>query len=408
MRFCTMKLLALVLSLLMLLGMTGVAEDTLLTGNAVVIDDDLISDASISDEGILLPDVDFDDYLLNPDPDTIDTFYEESEEPNEPTEGSEANSKAIQLGVNETYKIDTKELGKNLTFKSSKPKIASVSKKGVVKGVKKGTAVITVMSGTKVKAKLGFKVMSAPKKVTLNKTRLTLALYDEIQLKAKLPSGTASNKLIWKSSDEDVVTVFDDGWLFADDLGTATITVRTYNGKKATCKVKVVEKKPEPTSTPTQEPTPTPTPKSTSTPTPKPTSTPTPHGTETGELIRFYGQSIDYLQSVIADPLTEYETTASNGYFVVFFDKATRIIYGMRLESGFNKYSLLGVYPGMKYQDAHATLMGYGYRHIGGDNLNLIYRGSQLYSGTQVILKRSYSTADGGIILSIEFAKSNE
>lgn len=276
MKFRTKKLLA--LALLMLWGLTGVAEDAPLTGNAGVIDDGMIPDIPISNDDISLPDIDFDDNLFNPDTATTDILHKGSEEPDEPTEAIEANANAIRLGVNETYKLNTKKLGKKLTFKSSKPKVASVSKKGVVKGVKKGTAVITVMSGQKVKAKYAFKVMAKPKKVTLNKTKLTMMLYDEVQLKAKLPAGSASNKLIWKSSDEDVVTVFEDGWLFADDVGTATITVKTYNGKKATCKVKVVgdEPEPEPTPKPTSKPTTRPTTEPTPTPTPTPVPTPTP------------------------------------------------------------------------------------------------------------------------------------
>ena len=104
MRFCTKKLLALVLSLLMLLGMTGVAEDTPLTGNAVVIDDELISDAPISDEVISLLDIDLDNNLSNPDVATTDILHRGSEELDEPTEAIEDNADTIQLGVNETYK----------------------------------------------------------------------------------------------------------------------------------------------------------------------------------------------------------------------------------------------------------------------------------------------------------------
>lgn len=422
MRFRTKKLLALVLALLMLLGLTGVAEDAPLTGNSVVIDDGMIPNVPISNEGISLPGIDLDDNLPNPEPVTTDILIEESEEPNASTEAVEANADPIQLGVNETYKLNTKKLGENLTFKSSKPKIASVSKKGVVKGVKKGTAVITVMSGTKVKAKLAFKVMAAPakvtlpekaitigvkesvnmtptipggshttftwtvknnavatvtkagkitgknsgttyitvkthngkkasvkvtvkaapEKVTLNKTKLKLSLFDEVQLKAKLPAGSASNKLIWKSSNESVVSVFENGKLFAEDVGTATITVKTYNGKKATCKVTVVgdELEPEPTVKPTVEPTTTPTVE----PTPEPTRKPG----ITGEISSYFGTDIDSFISILDDELNkEYEWRYSNDYMEVDVNTDTKKIRMISLigdKSG--KYTLFGVHPG--------------------------------------------------------------
>ena len=38
---------------------------------------------------------------------------------------------------------------KKITFKSSNKKVATVTSKGVVKGLKKGTATITVQSGSK-------------------------------------------------------------------------------------------------------------------------------------------------------------------------------------------------------------------------------------------------------------------
>ena len=48
-----------------------------------------------------------------------------------------------------------------------------------------------------------------------------------------------SKELVWTSNNPDVVTVDENGKIIAQKNGTATITVETVNGKKATCKVNV-------------------------------------------------------------------------------------------------------------------------------------------------------------------------
>jgi hypothetical protein len=78
----------------------------------------------------------------------------------------------------------------------------------------------------------------APAKVSLNKSRLTIEKGQTYQLKAKIPSGTTSG-FTWKSSNKKVATVSSKGLVTGVGKGTATITVRTDNGKKASCKVTV-------------------------------------------------------------------------------------------------------------------------------------------------------------------------
>ena len=76
--------------------------------------------------------------------------------------------------------------------------------------------------------------------MTLSKTQLSLNIYDEAKLIAGLPTGSACHELEWISSNNDVVSV-DEGEVYCHNPGTATITVKTYNGKKATCKVTVID-----------------------------------------------------------------------------------------------------------------------------------------------------------------------
>lgn len=78
-----------------------------------------------------------------------------------------------------------------------------------------------------------------PSKVTLSKTKASVQLKKTLTLKASIsPAYAGKNKLTWTSSNNNVVSV-SSGRLTAKKKGTATITVKTVNGKKATCRVTV-------------------------------------------------------------------------------------------------------------------------------------------------------------------------
>ena len=126
-----------------------------------------------------------------------------------------------------------------LTWKSSNKKVATVTKKGVVKALKKGTATITVRTANGKKATCKITVPAAPTDVTLNETKATLAVGKKLTLKAKLKGAGAKTTLTWKSSNRKVATVSKKGVVKALKKGTTVITVRTANGKKATCRITV-------------------------------------------------------------------------------------------------------------------------------------------------------------------------
>lgn len=79
-----------------------------------------------------------------------------------------------------------------------------------------------------------------PTSVALNKTTLTLDIGRTSNLRATVyPSNAANKKCTWRSSNISVATVDSNGKVTAKKAGTATITVKTSNGKTATCKVTV-------------------------------------------------------------------------------------------------------------------------------------------------------------------------
>lgn len=126
-----------------------------------------------------------------------------------------------------------------LTWKSSNPKVAAVTKKGVVVGRKVGKAVITVTAANGYSAEATITVKAAPDSVTLSKSgTVTLKRGKTLKLKATLPKKTAS-ALTWKSSKPKIASVDQKGVVRALKKGTAVITVRTFNGKVAKVTIKV-------------------------------------------------------------------------------------------------------------------------------------------------------------------------
>ena len=130
-----------------------------------------------------------------------------------------------------------------LAWKSSNTRVAMVSDSGLVTAVGKGSCTIAVRTDNGRTAKLKIKVKnaaSAPTKVTLNKSgTVKLALGQSLTLKATLKPGNAQTTLTWKSTDEGVATISENGVVTPVGAGTCTVGVITGNGKYDTVKIKV-------------------------------------------------------------------------------------------------------------------------------------------------------------------------
>lgn len=152
-----------------------------------------------------------------------------------------AKTKKLILGVGESFKLETSvspinATNKKLTFQASNNKV-TVNSKGKITAKKAGDAKITVKSINGKKAVVKVTVKKAPKKITLNAKKKTLRVGKSYKIKATLPKNTASNKIIYSSSKKSVASVSSSGKVKGKKKGTATITVKTFNGKKATLKI---------------------------------------------------------------------------------------------------------------------------------------------------------------------------
>ena len=140
---------------------------------------------------------------------------------------------------------------RTVKFTSSNKKVVSVSKKGLLKGLKKGTATIRAVSKINPKKKASIRVTVTQdvlvSKIVLDRTKLTVSETEEddivLAVKQILPKNAKNKDLTWESDDEDVVDVDDDGELSIGDPGTATlyVTADDEGGAYATCEVTVTE-----------------------------------------------------------------------------------------------------------------------------------------------------------------------
>ena len=147
---------------------------------------------------------------------------------------------SVQLGAS----VDPASAAAGLTWRSSRPRYAAVDGSGLVTGVAKGKAKITVMTSNRKRATVTVVVDDpyAPASVALaEQGPLTLHLGETLQLNPRLSPDTAKTTYTWKSSKRSVAIVDGSGLVTALKKGRAKITVRTANRKRAAIVINVVE-----------------------------------------------------------------------------------------------------------------------------------------------------------------------
>lgn len=123
-----------------------------------------------------------------------------------------------------------------VTWKSSDENVVTVDEKGKVTAVGNGTATITVTSVSgnyTATVAVTVKIPVEIEKITIEAEKKTLTKIGEsTELKVKIePENADAQKLIWKSGDEMIATVDENGKVTAIGNGTVIITVTTEDGK---------------------------------------------------------------------------------------------------------------------------------------------------------------------------------
>ncbi|MDO4555367.1 MAG: Ig-like domain-containing protein, partial [Lachnospiraceae bacterium] len=156
------------------------------------------------------------------------------------------NYKSLPLKVKQKTKVvevTSMQTGDKIkSWTSSSTKIATVNKKtGEIKGMKAGTARITVELQSGIKAVVIIKVQKKTvktTKLTVNKKSISLKKGKTFTITAARTPVTSEEKVTYTSSNKKIATVSSNGKIKAKKKGSCKITVKSGK-KRVVCKVKV-------------------------------------------------------------------------------------------------------------------------------------------------------------------------
>ncbi|MDP4134087.1 MAG: Ig-like domain-containing protein [Bacillota bacterium] len=158
-------------------------------------------------------------------------------------------------GTSETAKVNASKVRTSLLWETSNPKIATVNDKGKITAVDYGQCIIRCKAENDPKAILNIPVnvyslateiniICNNKDITDGDLGIDSASKDTtVQLTAKAKPDTASNEVVWKSANEHVATVNENGVVTAVDEGQTVLTVIAADGsgKKAYIRLDVAK-----------------------------------------------------------------------------------------------------------------------------------------------------------------------
>ena len=140
--------------------------------------------------------------------------------------------------------VNSSAANKGLIWASTNPQVATVDANGYVTALEPGTCSIYCMNSAGVFKKCTVRVKAQlPKSVKLNKRSGSMYPDDCYQLTYTISPANVRQEIYktvtWTTSNPAVAFVSDEGMVYAVAPGRATITARTANGKRATCRVTV-------------------------------------------------------------------------------------------------------------------------------------------------------------------------
>ena len=169
-------------------------------------------------------------------------------DPYKPTAIAIAQGKAVTITMGQPLQLNVglapESARATLTWASNKPGVATVDGNGLVTPQGEGKAKITVSTHNKKKATITVQVVDPNKPLGIaiaQGKKITMKVGETLQLSVGLNPETAQSALTWKTNKPAIAGVDANGIVTAVKKGKAKITVMTYNKKKATITVNVVE-----------------------------------------------------------------------------------------------------------------------------------------------------------------------
>lgn len=135
-------------------------------------------------------------------------------------------------------------------YRSSDPKIASVSSDGLVKSISEGHTTITVKVNEiftetiDVYVNKSFnrnEIIVSPNSIAFGTNSFSIKVGNSQKLNYTIaPTTIDYSKLVWESSNPSVVTVDDNGNIKGISIGSAVVSLSSINGKKASINIEVM------------------------------------------------------------------------------------------------------------------------------------------------------------------------
>ena len=150
----------------------------------------------------------------------------------------------LSIGRERTLKVlsDTLDVS-NVVWESSEPTVVSIDENGVVKALKEGNVTITARVGDKVATININAVYKEITSISIEAKNTTLEVGDTTEIVVNVVPEDASLPLDYTitSSDNDVVSINEDGTITAKKAGKSILTVKAASGAIGQVEIEVVE-----------------------------------------------------------------------------------------------------------------------------------------------------------------------
>ncbi|MEE0929438.1 MAG: Ig-like domain-containing protein [Acutalibacteraceae bacterium] len=154
---------------------------------------------------------------------------------------------SLTLGVGETYTLSKTISPSNATatyrWACGNSNIASVSSSGKITAKREGTTTVVVVTNNGKQATCKVTVKKAPTSITISKPSSYIGNGESVTITESTNSGSYANSFTWSSSNSAIVSVKkgsgNKAIITSHRGGSATISVKTYNGVTASFKATV-------------------------------------------------------------------------------------------------------------------------------------------------------------------------